>query len=51
MYIGLGIGFGTFDLLFTIVFICAIAVFIVAAVKGLETWNRNNHAPDYLFPQ
>lgn len=45
MYTGFGMGFGTFELLFMIVFICVIVVFIVMAVEGLATWNRNNHSP------
>ncbi|MCD8075135.1 MAG: DUF2500 domain-containing protein [Lachnospiraceae bacterium] len=45
MYVGFGMGFGMFDILFTVIFICVIVIFIVTAVKGLATWNRNNHAP------
>ncbi|MCD7817634.1 MAG: DUF2500 domain-containing protein, partial [Lachnospiraceae bacterium] len=45
MYTGFDMGFGTFEIIFTIVFICVIVVFIVMALKGLTTWNRNNHSP------
>ncbi|MCD8022626.1 MAG: DUF2500 domain-containing protein [Lachnospiraceae bacterium] len=43
---GLGFNFySLFDILFPIVFILVIGVFVVTAVRGLRTWNRNNHSP------
>lgn len=38
-------GFGTFEIMFTIVLIIVIAGFIVVAVKGIGSWNKNNHSP------
>lgn len=38
-------GFGAFEAMFTIVFVIVIGVFVVAAVKGVSTWNKNNHSP------
>ena len=34
-----------FEIMFMLVFVLIIGVFIMTAVKGLSTWNQNNHAP------
>lgn len=41
----MGIGFGAFDFIFTCIFLFIIGMFIVTAIKGIETWNRNNNSP------
>lgn len=38
-------GFGAFEVMLTIVFVIVIGVFVVAAVKGVSTWDKNNHSP------
>ena len=40
-----GFGAGLFHIMFTVVFILIIGVFIVAIVKNIDTWNKNNHSP------
>ena len=42
--------FGMFGLLFTLVFVTVIGIFIVTLVKGLNEWNKNNHAPRLTVP-
>ena len=37
--------FSAFNLMFTVVFLLVIGTFLVAIIRGLTTWNRNNHAP------
>ncbi|MDO5785511.1 MAG: DUF2500 domain-containing protein [Eubacteriales bacterium] len=39
------VGFGAFNIMFSIVFVLVIGVFIVTIVTGLRTWNKNNHSP------
>lgn len=39
-----------FPLLFFSVFLIIIGVFIFSAVKGLSTWNKNNHSPLLTVP-
>lgn len=34
-----------FGIMFNLVFFLVIGVFIVAAVRGLSQWNKNNHSP------
>lgn len=48
----MGFGFGGFDAMFTIfpilfmiVFVLVIGMFIVNAVRGIGTWNKNNASP------
>ncbi len=48
----MGFGFGGFDAMFTIfpilfmiVFVIVIGMFIVTAVRGVSTWNKNNASP------
>lgn len=38
-------GFGIFGIMFIIVFIIVVGFFIVTMVKGIGTWNKNNHSP------
>lgn len=42
---GFDMGFSIFGILFTIVFVLILGVFIVALIKGIGEWNRNNHSP------
>ena len=44
-YSGFGLGFSAFSIMFTIMFVLVIGVFIVTIVKGISTWNENNHSP------
>ena len=37
-------GFG-FDIMFTVVFVMVIGIFAVTIVRGIDTWNKNNHFP------
>lgn len=43
-------GFGFFGLMFTVVFVLAIGIFVVTAVRGISQWNKNNHAPKLTVP-
>ena len=53
---GMGMGrefgmiFGLFPILFIIVFIIVGGMFVVMAVKGVGTWNKNNHSPRLVVP-
>lgn len=38
-----------FEFMFYIVFILVIGTFIVAAVRGITQWNKNNHSPRLTF--
>lgn len=49
-YVGFNMGFGTAEAMFSIVFIIVIGVFLVTMVKGIRTWNENNHAPRQSVP-
>ena len=42
--------FDTFGIMFAIVFVLAIVMFIVIAVKGIGQWNKNNHSPRLTVP-
>ena len=44
-YGGFTSGFGAFEIMFTIVFVLIVGVFIVTIVRGIGTWNKNNHSP------
>ncbi|MDO5336361.1 MAG: DUF2500 domain-containing protein [Eubacteriales bacterium] len=44
-YGGFDMGSGAFEILFPTVFIIVIVGFIVITVKGIGTWNKNNHSP------
>ena len=46
-------GFGTsilFSIFFYLIFGLVITVFIIALVKGIGQWNKNNHAPRLTVP-
>lgn len=47
---GFGTGFTIFGIMFTLVFVIAIGMFIVIAVKGIGQWNKNNHSPRLTVP-
>lgn len=47
---GFGIGFDTFGIMFTLVFLIIIGTFIAIAVKGLSQWNKNNNSPKLTVP-
>lgn len=38
-------GFGMFNIMFVLVFVLVLGVFVVMIVRGLTTWNKNNHSP------
>ena len=38
-------GFGLFEIMFTVIFIVIVGSFVVMAAKGISTWNKNNHSP------
>lgn len=50
MSFGFGMGFDMFGIMFTLVFVLVIGMFIVAAVKGIGQWNRNNKSPRLTVP-
>lgn len=41
----MGFGFDLFSMMFSIVFFVIMGIFIVTAVRGIGTWNKNNHSP------
>ena len=43
-------GFGLFQVMFTLVFILVFGTFLVMAVRGIGQWNKNNHAPRLTVP-
>lgn len=43
-------GFGIFEIMFCIIFVMVIGFFIVSVVKGISTWNKNNHSPRLSVP-
>ena len=45
-----GMGFGLFNIMFTLVFIIVIGTFIMVAVKGISQWNKNNNSPRLTVP-
>lgn len=38
-------GYELFDLMFVIVFLVVIGTFVMTAVRGISTWNKNNNSP------
>ncbi len=42
---GFGMGFSMFSGMFYLVFGVMIVMFIIMAVKGISTWNKNNNSP------
>ena len=47
---GFSFGFDMFNVVFTLMFITVFAVFVIALVKGLSQWNKNNHSPRLTVP-
>lgn len=47
---GFGMGFGLFQIMFSLVFILVIGMFIVMAVRGISQWNKNNRSPKLTVP-
>ena len=47
---GYGMGFDSFNAMFTIVFLLIIGTFIFTAVKGIGQWNKNNNSPKLTVP-
>ena len=45
MVFGFDMGFGLFQIGFTIVFLLVMGIFIVTIVQGISQWNKNNHSP------
>lgn len=41
----MGFFFGTFEIMFSLVFFMVFAVFAVTFIKGISQWNKNNHSP------
>ena len=50
MGMGFNLNFGVFGVMFTLVFLLVIGVFVVVIVKGISTWNKNNHSPRLTVP-
>ena len=50
----MGLGFNTsftiFQIMFLLVFISAISMFILVAVRNFKQWNKNNHSPRLTVP-
>ena len=42
--------FGSFYVMFSLVFLLVMGVFIATAVRGIRQWNRNNHSPRLTVP-
>lgn len=42
---GFGMGFSLFQFLFVVVFVVVIGTFVVAAVRGIGQWSKNNQSP------
>ena len=47
---GLGFGFGLFEIMFFFAFGLFLAVFIIMLLKGVGQWNKNNHSPRLTVP-
>lgn len=45
-----GMGYGLFEILFTVAFVAIAALFIVTAVRGLCQWHKNNNSPRLTVP-
>lgn len=50
MFTGFDVGFGLFEVMFVIIFIIVVGVIIASAVRGIGTWNQNNHSPRLTVP-
>ena len=47
---GIGFGFGLFEIMFFLMFGLFFVVFIVTLLKGIGQWNKNNHSPRLTVP-
>ena len=47
---GFDAGFNLMSALVPIVFLCILGAFVVAAIRGIATWNQNNHSPQLSVP-
>ena len=47
---GVGFGFGLFEIMFFIMFGLFFIVFLGTLLKGLGEWNKNNHSPKLTVP-
>lgn len=47
---GLGFGFGMFQIMFYLVFFLVMTVFAITIGKGVLQWNKNNHSPRLTVP-
>lgn len=45
-----GMGYGLFEILFTVAFAAIAVLFIVTAVRGLRQWHNNNNSPRLTVP-
>lgn len=43
-----GTEYGFLEIVFGIIFVIVIGSFIVSAIKGVGTWNKNNHSPQLM---
>ena len=42
--------FGTFGMMFTIVFLLVMGIFVVTIAQNIRQWNKNNHSPRLTVP-
>ena len=47
---GLGFGFGAFQIMFSLAFALVFGIFIFVGVKAIGQWNKNNHSPRLTVP-
>lgn len=50
MGFGYDMDFTFFNIMFTVIFIIVIGLFIMTAVRGISTWNKNNNSPLLTVP-
>ena len=50
MFNSFDMGFGMFNVIFTITFVVVIGIFIFVAVRGISRWNKNNNSPLLTVP-
>ena len=50
MGVGFDMGFGLFEIMFTLVFILIIGMFAATVVREISQWNKNNHSPRLTVP-
>jgi len=47
---GFGIGFGLFQIMFSLTFLLVTGVFVAIAIKGISQWHKNNNSPRLTVP-